>query len=102
MTIFISHPITELSNEEINKIRSEAIKEIDNIIGEDNIYTIIDQRFLDNVPEDADYVWYLAEDLKILDKADAVYFAKGYKKSKGCLLEYSYCNIYGKKIINKY
>ena len=42
----------------------------------------------------------MGTDIKeLVDNADAVYFCRGWEKSKGCLLEFAAAKIYGKEIM---
>jgi hypothetical protein len=45
------------------------------------------------------YSYFMGEDIKELLECDAVYFAKGWEKSRGCRLEHSAAEIYGKEIL---
>lgn len=45
------------------------------------------------------YSCYMGKDIMALLECDAVYFIRGWEKSRGCLLEYSAAKIYGKEMM---
>ncbi len=53
--------------------------------------TYIDEDYEENHPG----LKYLAKSLELLDEADLVFFAKGFRKARGCLIEYEAAKNYG-------
>ena len=45
--------------------------------------------------------YWIGEDIKLLMECDAVYFCKGYSKSRGCQLEHRCASLYQKTILNQ-
>ncbi len=84
MKLFISQPMNGKSDGEIQKIRDGAIAEVKGIFGED--IDLIDSVIKD-APRDANGLWYLGNSILLMSKADVVYFAKGWKKARGCVIE---------------
>ena len=90
-SLFISQPMSGLSEEEILKNRQDAIKFIQdkfpeyNIVAIDSFKPAPDQGEQDFNQKTA--VAMLGEALTKLALADIVYFIPGWKKSKGCQIE---------------
>lgn len=100
MKFFISQPMRNKTDEEIQAERAKAIDECQAYavcIGEK--IDIIDS-IIDGAPDDAKPLWYLGESLKLLSEADAAFFVHGWEKNRGCRLEHMACNEYGIRIIN--
>lgn len=89
MNLFISQPMNGKSVEEIQKIKEDAIEEVKIMFGEK--FKVIDSSIKEdppkNISDDAKGIWYLGRSLLLMSKADVVYFAKGWRKSRGCILE---------------
>lgn len=49
--------------------------------------------------ENPDYMDYLASDLIALSTCDRIFMCRGWQTSKGCRLEKSFAEIYGKKVL---
>lgn len=84
MKLFISQPRKGKSNEELRQVRDEAIDEVRNMFGED--IEVIDS-FIQSPPDGAKPIWYFAKSVLLMSKADVVYFAKGWRDARGCVLE---------------
>lgn len=98
MKIFISQPMRNKTDAEIQAERAKAIDEcrayaactgekayiIDSIIEEDSESPL----------------WYLGESLRLLSGADAAYFVRGWSENRGCRIEHMACSEYGIRIIN--
>lgn len=84
--LFISQPMRGKTQEEILVEREKAIARAKELIGEP--VEVIDS-FILSAPEDAKPLWYLGESIKLLATADIVYFAKGWKESRGCKIEFA-------------
>lgn len=85
MKVFISQPMRGLDNDEIIRVRSEAIEKIKEMYKDTDI-EVIDSFFKD-APVTAKPLWYLADSLKLMSEADVVVFCKGYETARGCLIE---------------
>ncbi len=90
--IYISIPITGHDIEK-QKRKAERIKEqIPNSISP---FDIVE----DNGQS---YGYFMGKDIEyILDNCDTVFLCSGWKKSRGCILEYCAAKIYGLKIIEE-
>lgn len=91
MKYFISQPMNGKSNEYIKEER-EAI--INKILSEDKDAEFIDS-FFQEVPHDANPVWFLGKSIQMLSEADIAVFAQGWEKARGCCLEHNVCVSYG-------
>ena len=95
--LFISQPMKDLSNEEIEKERArilESVKtmEFTNKDGskwdlKDTNIELIDSFFKD-APHEAKPLWFLGKSFELLSTADIVYFGGDWKNKRGCKLEY--------------
>lgn len=95
--LFISQPMKDLSNEEIEKERArilEAVKKMEftNKDGskwdlKDTNIELIDSFFKD-APHEAKPLWFLGKSFELLSTADIVYFGGDWKDKRGCKLEY--------------
>lgn len=97
MKIFISHPMTGLTKEEILDLREKACLYIKNNY---NDYTIIDS-YNEDFQDTNTPLLALAECIKLLNEADLVIFITysnvSYKDSKGCQVEELICKLYKKQ-----
>ena len=91
--IFLSHPMTGLTDEEVMEYREKALNYIRKEIPDAEL---IDTYRRDNVPEDADGFWYLGESIKDIQHADVIYLAHNWKTSHGCKIEEFIFREYGK------
>lgn len=91
MNLFISQPMNGKSYEEIQEIRDVAIAEVKEIFDED--INVIDS-FIKDAPKDANALWYLGNSILLMSKADVVYFAKGWRNARGCVIENHIANAY--------
>lgn len=96
MTVFLSHKMNGLTEEEIFKIRKKAVKYLSSRYG--NI-EVIDNVHHDDAPENAGRIWHLGRSIQMMSEADAVYFCKGWMNAKGCQIEYEVCKEYNLKIL---
>ena len=99
MKVFISQPMVDKSNEEIEKERERIINEISETTGHDDI-EIIDSFFKD-APHDSKPLWFLGKSFELLSTADLAYFAKGWNNYRGCRMEYQACKEYGINYIDE-
>ena len=94
--LFISQPMKDKTNDEIERERERAIREATEYIGEP--VEIIDSFFKD-APHDAKPLWFMAESIRLMADADLVYFAKGWKDARGCRIERECAVQYGVSIL---
>lgn len=86
--LFISQPMRGKTDEEILKERQLAIQKAKEQLGED--VEVIDSFFQDREePEDVKIsgVYWLGKSLELLATADVAYFAPGWEKARGCIIE---------------
>lgn len=96
MRVFISQPMSDKTDEEIDMERAIAIKKLKREYTEP--IHVIDSFFKD-APHDASPLWYLGESIKLLGDADAVFFCKGWEQYRGCTIEHECAVRYGKQCI---
>lgn len=94
MKLFISQPMKGKSNEEIEAERADAIRHIDS----KGIRVELIDSFFKDAPAQAAPLWFLGESIKLLGKADVVYFCKDWQHYNGCIIEHECAVRYGKKI----
>ena len=82
--LFISQPMKDKTNEQIEKERDRAIREATKLLGETVV--IIDS-FFKNDPHDAKPLWYLSKSLELMSQCDVAYFVSGWKNYRGCKIE---------------
>ena len=100
MKIFISQPMRNKTDAEIQAERAKAIDECRayaTCTGEK--IDIIDSLMKD-AKDSARPLWYLGESLRLLSGADAAYFVRGWSKNRGCRIEHIACSEYGIRILN--
>lgn len=96
--VFISQPMKGKTDEEILKIREQAIKVAEEKLGED-VEEI--KSFFQGALADARPLWFLGESLKLLSTADIAYFAKGWDGARGCKIEHECAVQYGINVIEE-
>lgn len=82
--LFISQPMRNKTNEEIEFERAKAIVEVSKHLEED--VELIDSFFKDS-PALTNPLLCLAKSLELLATADIAYFASGWKEARGCRIE---------------
>ena len=82
--LFISQPMKDKTNEQIEEERDRAIREATKLLGEPVV--IIDS-FFKNAPHDAKPLWYLSKSLELMSQCDVVYFVSCWKNYRGCKIE---------------
>lgn len=97
-TLFISQGMRDKTKKEIMKEREEAIKKVEEKIGE-NVYPIMN--YLDVKPDEDrnTALWCLAISLEKMSYADMCYFASDWENYRGCRIEHECAEKYGVKII---
>ena len=98
ITVFLSHKMNGLTDDEVFEIRDNAVKYLEEKYG--RVVHVIDNFHHENVPEDAGRIWHLGESIKKMEEADAIYFCPGWMDAKGCQIEYEICRTYGLKILD--
>lgn len=88
MKVFISQPMLGKTKDEILKDRERIKKYIEDTYKEP--VEIIDSYIAEEVPETVTTpgVWYMAKSLECMSRADLVFFAKDFRKGRGCTIEY--------------
>ena len=93
--IFISQPMKDRTNQEIEQERKEIIEKAEKYFGE---IEVIDSFFKD-APHDAKPLWFLGKSLELLSNADVIVLGKGWENTKGCRIEHECAIQYGIKIV---
>lgn len=84
--LFISQPMNDKTKEEVLEERENAVKRAEEILGEK--VEVIDSYFTEEEPEGVNIgLWWLGKPIQLLATADVAYFAKGWTKARGCLIE---------------
>ena len=93
MKVFISQPMTGLTNEEILKVRNETIT----YLKDSSIFLPKEIEFIDSFIEDSNEkpLYLLGKALEKLSTADVCVFVDGWKESRGCRIEHECCVQYG-------
>lgn len=94
--LFISQPMKGKTDEEILREREIARQEAEAALKEE--VEIIDSFFAGNTMTPLEC---LGESLKLLSKADIVYFAAGWEQARGCKIEWTCAEAYGVPYIAK-
>ena len=97
--LFISQPMRDKTNEEIERERQAAIQSVKEKYGDD--VEVIDSFFKD-APHDAKPLWFLGKSLELLAGADVAYFCKGWENYRGCRIEHQCAVEYGITVIEDY
>lgn len=97
-TAMVSQPMRGLSEEEIEKTRDTAIKDLQSR-GYQVLNTYFDNDELPgpiggNIP-----MRFLSKSIATMSKCDAVYFCKGWGNTRGCNVEHAVAEAYGLDII---
>lgn len=90
--VFISQPMRDLSDKEILEERERIENKLKEILNEP--FEIIDS-FFENTPRKITPLWYLGKSIEKMSYADIVFFAKGWEKNRGCVIEHSCADQYG-------
>lgn len=94
LKVFISQPMGGKTLEEILDDRATLILKVEKILNNPS--------FIDNIEKDGDVnpLESLGRSIEKLAEADIAVFAEGYKKSRGCKIEYTCCEKYGIPILH--
>ena len=96
MKLFISQPMKDRSNEEIQYEREQIIDEVNDLYPNVEVINsfIEDTSRCENNP-----LWCLGKSFELLSSADIVWFADGWEHYRGCKLEHEAAIQYGIKIV---
>lgn len=95
--VFISQPMRDKTNEQIEVERQRAIETIKKEYFNDEVELI--DSFFKNAPHDARPLWFLGKSFELLSTADVAYFIKGWDKYRGCKMEHTAALEYGIRVI---
>lgn len=95
--IFISQPMKDKTNQEIEQERKEIIEKIRKHFEKIEV-KVIDSFFKD-APHDAKPLWFLGKSLELLSNANVIVLGKDWKNSRGCRIEYECAVQYGIPVI---
>lgn len=95
--VFISQPMKDKTNQEIEQERKEIIEKIRKHFEKIEV-KVIDSFFKD-APHDAKPLWFLSKSLELLSNANVIVLGKGWKNSRGCRIEHECAVQYGIPII---
>ena len=86
--LFISLPMAGKSEEEIRNKMAEYKENAEYLIGEE--LELIDTFIVDgpdeNIKDPA--IWCLGKSITLMAEADVVYFGRGWRSARGCIVEY--------------
>ena len=97
--VFISQPMRDKTNEQIEVERQRAIETIKREYFNDEVELI--DSFFKNAPHDARPLWFLGKSFELLSTADVAYFIKGWDKYRGCKMEHTAALEYGIRVITE-
>lgn len=93
--IMISQP---MKGKTIEQIRKERLHIIDLL--ESKGYVVINSIMSGKIPKDVDEAIYnLSRAIRIMSRVDGVFFMKGWKQARGCMVEHEVATLYGKEIM---
>lgn len=93
MKIFISQPMRNKTDEQIEKERNDAIEHVKKVLDEDDVEVI--DSFFKGAPHEAKPLWFLGKSLELLSTADVAVFIGDWYDYRGCKMEYEACKEYG-------
>ena len=98
MKVFISQPMRDKTNEQIEKEREDAISYVRNKLGAKEVEVI--DSFFKNAPHEAKPLWFLGKSFELLSTADVAVFIGDWINYRGCNMEYKACREYGIKAVD--
>ncbi|MBR6289404.1 MAG: hypothetical protein IKR19_08715 [Acholeplasmatales bacterium] len=106
LRVFVSQPMSGLSDEAVKETRLEAEKAIDKYFSRFNnskVYEIV-TTYYDKEAKDAEHyrfpkLYRLGHALMVLASCDYVYFAGNWKNKRSCILEFVASRMFGVNII---
>ena len=96
MKVFLSHPMHDLTEEQIMSIRDSAYYYLRSVYG--NI-EIIDNLHMYESPKNSGRLWHLGKSIQQMEEADAIYFCEGWENARACLIERQVAEKYGLRIL---
>lgn len=94
MKIMISQPMRGKSMEQIEAERKQLVEEL-----EKQGHEVVNTIFAEESPKDCDTaIFYLAKSIEAIGKVDCLVFMPGWKKARGCIIEYQVAMSYNKFI----
>lgn len=96
MKLFISQPMRDKTDKEIEDERNKIVSYVEALFGEVEVL----DTFFKGVPHDATPLCYLGKSIQKLGEADIAYFTDGWKNYRGCIIEHECCVQYGIKIVH--
>ena len=102
MKVFISMGMRDKTEDEIRAEMNKVFTQISMKFPDDNVELIDSVLEIDKDDLDGDSLglWYLGESLKIMADAHVVVFVDGYEEFRGCRVERSVAEDYGKLCID--
>ena len=98
MKVFISQPMRDKTNEQIEKERHAAIERVKKEMGED--VEVFDS-FFKKAPHGVRRpLWFLGKSFELLSTADVAIFIGDWINYRGCNMEYKACREYGIKAVD--
>ena len=95
ITAFISQPMFGRTDDDILAEREKAKEAIREHFSQKEV-TFLDTMNYDDIPEGSGRLVYLGRSIQQLDKADLVYFCRGWEQlANGCRIEKEVCQLYG-------
>lgn len=95
--IFISQLMKDKTNQEIEQERKEIIEKIRKHFKKIKIEVV--DSFIKDAPHDAKPLWFLGKSLELLSNTNVIVLGKGWKNSRGCVIEHECAVQYGIPII---
>ena len=88
--VFISQPMKDKTDDQIKEERARAITSVKELLKKDgrgeNDFEVIES-FFEGAPHDAAPAWFIGESIKLMSKANVIYFVKGWEDARGCQIE---------------
>lgn len=98
LRVFISQPMNDKTNEEIEKVRKNATESVKNNFPDHEI-EVIDSFFKDEPDVKTRGLYYLGKSLELLATADMAYFAEDWENYRGCKIEHEAAKAYGLEVL---
>lgn len=95
INIFISQPMSGLSDEQIEDIRLEIINKARKSFGDINVIDSYCKENFDQFEGNNKAIAFLGHSISKLAEADVALFADGWYEARGCRIEFMVCEEYG-------
>lgn len=93
MKVFISQPMSGLTDDEILSKRNKIKKFLEEVYN----WEVIDSY----IEEEGNPVYLLGKSIELLSQADRIFMVKGWQNSRGCKIEYEVAKAYDIGIIEE-